>query len=74
MKQDFFKQNLHSVFEVLWEGQKEEISATQHKVYGYTPNYLRVALMTDKKNVLENKITRVQTMDMKDSYLLAESI
>ena len=72
MKQDFFKQNMHSAFDVLWEGQKEEMSATQHKVYGYTPNYLRVATMTDKTNVLENKITRVQTMDMTDNYLLAE--
>ena len=48
MKQSFMQQNLGESVEILWEGQKEEIDASQHKVFGYTPNYLRVATIITK--------------------------
>ena len=72
MKHDFFKQNMDKSFEVLWEGQKEEINATQQKVFGYTPNYLRVATIIDNTESLENKIGTAKVQDMTDNYLLTE--
>ena len=74
MKHDFFKQNMDKSFEVLWEGQKEEINATQQKVFGYTPNYLRVATIIDNTESLENKIGTAKVQDMTDNYLLTEII
>lgn len=72
MKQSFFEKNLNRSFEILWEGQKEEVDATQHKVFGYTPNYLRVATIIDNIQSLENKITTVQIRDIAGNYLLTE--
>ncbi|NOQ13431.1 MAG: tRNA (N(6)-L-threonylcarbamoyladenosine(37)-C(2))-methylthiotransferase MtaB [Methyloprofundus sp.] len=74
MKQDFFSQNLDKSFEILWEGQTEDINATQQKVFGYTPNYLRVATIVDKTESLENKISTAEIRDIKESYLLTELI
>ncbi len=70
MKQDFFIQNLSRSFDVLWEGQKEMLNSTQHKVFGYTPNYLRVATITENTMTLENTITRITANDIIENYLL----
>ncbi len=74
MKLDFFTQNMNKPFNILWEGQKEEINATQYKVFGYTPNYLRVGTIIDHTKSLENTITQVKTKAIFDNYLLTELI
>lgn len=74
MKQDFMLQNLGNAFEILWEGQQEEIDSTRHKAFGYTPNYLRVAAIINNNTSLENTITFAQVNEIKDNYLLGAVI
>lgn len=57
MKRDFYQKNVGHVFEVLWEGQREALENGNVKVFGYTPNYLRVTQKIKENEVLENKIT-----------------
>jgi hypothetical protein len=56
---ELMQQNLGESVEILWEGQKEEIDASQHKVFGYTPNYLRVATIINDSESLENQIIEI---------------
>ncbi len=74
MKLDFLTQNLNKSFAVLWEGQKEEINASQHKVFGYTPNYLRVATIIDNTESLENIISYASTQNTVENHLLTELV
>lgn len=72
MKQTFMHQNLGKAAEILWEGQKEEIDANKQKVFGYTPNYLRVATMINSKESLENQIIHALPREINDNYLITE--
>ena len=74
MKQDFLQQNLNKSFDILWEGQTEDIDTTRRKVFGYTPNYLRVATVIDNTKSLENKITTAKAKDIIENHLIAEPI
>ena len=74
MKQNFQTQTLGKSADILWEGQKEEIDATKHRVFGYTPNYLRVATIIDNSKSLENKISPAIAREMSENYLLTELI
>ncbi|BCG64472.1 MAG: threonylcarbamoyladenosine tRNA methylthiotransferase MtaB [Methyloprofundus sp.] len=74
MKQDFFVQNKEQTFTVLWEGQQEEVDPESHRVYGYTPNYLRVATVVDKEHVLANQMTQAQIKEVQPEYLLTELV
>lgn len=74
MKQDFLTQNLGESQDILWEGQKEEIDATKHRVFGYTPNYLRVATIIDSSEILENTISPAISREITDNTLLTELI
>ena len=74
MKQDFLQQNLNKSFDILWEGQTEDIDTTRRKVFGYTPNYLRVATVIDNTTSLENKITTAKAKDIIENHLIAEPI
>ncbi|WP_428354757.1 tRNA (N(6)-L-threonylcarbamoyladenosine(37)-C(2))-methylthiotransferase MtaB [Methyloprofundus sp.] len=74
MKQDFLTKNLNEPMEILWEGQKEEFDATKIRVFGYTPNYLRVATIVDHKESLENKIIPAISREIADNALLSELI
>jgi threonylcarbamoyladenosine tRNA methylthiotransferase MtaB len=74
MKQDFFSQNQDQSFEVLWEGQKEEINAQSHKVFGYTPNYLRVAVIINNSQSLENQILEAKITEITPEYLLTQLV
>ncbi|MCK5479341.1 MAG: tRNA (N(6)-L-threonylcarbamoyladenosine(37)-C(2))-methylthiotransferase MtaB, partial [Methylococcales bacterium] len=60
MKQQFVSENIDQEFDVLWEGQKKEVDDNQQLVFGYTPNYLRVACKISKKENIENKIIIAQ--------------
>ena len=72
MKQDFLAQNLGESLDILWEGQKEEVDATKHRVFGYTPNYLRVATIINNSESLENKISPAISKEISNNYLMTE--
>lgn len=57
MKRNFYQQNVGQTFDVLWEGQREELGNGNVKVSGYTPNYLRVTCEIGANDTLENYIT-----------------
>jgi threonylcarbamoyladenosine tRNA methylthiotransferase MtaB len=54
------KQNLGQVFPVLWEGQTKEKDSDKPKVFGYTPNYIRVAHFVSASNNMTNQIIPVK--------------
>jgi len=54
MKQRFIVDNLGIAAEVLWEGHSEKLENGLTRYFGYTPNYLRVAI--DSEQELENRI------------------
>jgi threonylcarbamoyladenosine tRNA methylthiotransferase MtaB len=57
MKQEFYQQAIGQTFDVLWEGQREELENGNVKMFGYTPNYLRVSCEINEHETLENQIT-----------------
>jgi threonylcarbamoyladenosine tRNA methylthiotransferase MtaB len=56
MKQRFIEENLGVEAEVLWEGNSEQLENGLTRHFGYTPNYLRVAVVVANSVVLENRI------------------
>ena len=57
MKDAFYQQNSGQTFEILWEGQREILENGNVRMFGYTPNYLRVSCEINETETLENQIT-----------------
>ncbi|WP_031432910.1 tRNA (N(6)-L-threonylcarbamoyladenosine(37)-C(2))-methylthiotransferase MtaB [Methylomarinum vadi] len=72
MKETFMEENLGRTFPVLWEGQTETLSNGKTRVFGYTPNYLRVACDTDNIETIENRIIPARLLTVEDNYILSE--
>ncbi len=72
MKQTFMQNNLESTWPVLWEGQNEILENGNKRVFGYTPNYLRVACDINAGQTLENKIIPATLKSLKDGFILTE--
>lgn len=72
MKQQFSEENLKHQFSVLWEGHKQEIDDNQHLVFGYTPNYLRVACKVPNTRSIENEIINTELLSIKEGYISAD--
>ncbi len=70
MKQDFMQQNLGQTWPVLWEGQCELLDNEQQRVFGYTPNYLRVACDIKPNETIENQIIPATLISTKKDYCL----
>lgn len=56
LKQQTFEHYLGNIFPVLWEGHIEPLENGLQRVYGYTPNYLRVSADVHDGKALENRI------------------
>ncbi len=69
MKHQFVKQNIKQTFPVLWEGQKQRINETHQWVYGYTPNYLKVACKISIDENIENKILNAVLDSVADNQI-----
>ncbi len=72
MKTDFQKRNLGQNFSVLWEAQTELLADGQIKVFGYTPNYLRVATLIPAEHSLKNQIIPANPVTIYADHLIAE--
>ncbi|MGR9053679.1 MAG: radical SAM protein, partial [Gammaproteobacteria bacterium] len=72
MKQEFFEANLGRRLPVLWESRTETSGQSLAMIFGYTPNYIRVARQTGAPEILENTIAAVTLRAVTDDYLLAE--
>ena len=55
MKLRFCQDNIGNEFPVLWEGYSELLEGGNQRVFGYTPNYLRVACVIGNDESVENQ-------------------
>lgn len=72
MKEAFNKANIGQEFAVLWEGYKELLDNGKQRVYGYSPNYLRVAAIIDANKSIENMIIQTKLKNMDNASLNGE--
>ncbi|WP_442497025.1 tRNA (N(6)-L-threonylcarbamoyladenosine(37)-C(2))-methylthiotransferase MtaB [Methylobacter sp. sgz302048] len=72
MKRQFFEANVGHSFPVLWEGYSEELDAGKKRVFGYTPNYLRVGCVINQDESLENQIIKARLTAVAENYLAAQ--
>lgn len=72
MRENFYQDNLGRQFSVLWEGYSEAVDDTTQRVFGYTPNYLKVGCIIAKGDSIENKILPAILTATNETYLIAE--
>ncbi len=72
MRRQFYQANLGKRFAVLWEGYNETLANNQQRVFGYTPNYLRVAGLINAGETVENKTLPVVLTTAEDEYISTE--
>ncbi len=72
MKQQFMQSQLGKTMPILWEGQTQPVDEQRQLVFGYTPNYLRVACCIDDTQNLENRILPATLTAVQDEYLTVE--
>jgi len=72
MRRQFYQANLGKQFAVLWEGYNETLANNQQRVFGYTPNYLRVAGLINAGETVENKTLPVVLTTAEDEYISTE--
>ncbi|MCX7096807.1 MAG: tRNA (N(6)-L-threonylcarbamoyladenosine(37)-C(2))-methylthiotransferase MtaB [Methylococcales bacterium] len=72
LKHDFCQLNIGQSFPVLWEGYSEALANGNRRVFGYTPNYLRVAAELDSLTNVENKTLTVRLSRLGEGYMAGE--
>ncbi len=69
MKNQFIAKNIGQGFKVLWEGQKELLDNGKQRVYGYTPNYLKVSCEISIEKNIENQIIKTQLLSVENNLI-----
>ncbi|MCK5122494.1 MAG: MiaB/RimO family radical SAM methylthiotransferase, partial [Methylococcales bacterium] len=69
MKQQFIEENLGQEQAILWEGHKQALDNGKQLVFGYTPNYLRVACEISTDDKIENTIINAKLESMAESFV-----
>ncbi len=72
MKLKFFADNIGKEFKVLWEGYREALDNGKQRVFGYTPNYLRVGCVIDKDISVENQTLSCRVTAVEESSVVGE--
>lgn len=72
LKQRFYQQHLGRRYRVLWEGSPADNDANDALIYGYTPNYLRVATPLLSKPELSNQIRDAIIEHAAENYLMVQ--
>ncbi|SJM93191.1 MiaB-like tRNA modifying enzyme (fragment) [Crenothrix polyspora] len=72
MKLEFYQDNIGQTFPVLWEGYSEACSDNKKRVFGYTPNYLRAAVIIHDDESLENQLVNTKLTRINDDYIVGE--
>ena len=73
-KQQFYTDNIGNEFPVLWEGYSEPLPNGKHRVFGYTPNYLRVACVLDAGVSVENQTLNTHLVAVEDGFVLGKLV
>ena len=74
MKQDFCQENIGVVFPVLWEGYSEPLEDGKQRVFGYTPNYLKVACVINADVSVENQTLMTRLVAVGEDYMQGELV
>ncbi|MGZ5018221.1 MAG: radical SAM protein, partial [Methylobacter sp.] len=69
MKLKFFADNVGNEFPVLWEGYSEALDNGKQRVFGYTPNYLRVGSVINSDVSVENQTLNCVITAIDESYV-----
>jgi threonylcarbamoyladenosine tRNA methylthiotransferase MtaB len=72
MRLRFYQENLGNQFPVLWEGYSEPVGNQMQRVFGYTPNYLKVACVISKDMSLENLTTLATLKTVSNACFLVD--
>jgi threonylcarbamoyladenosine tRNA methylthiotransferase MtaB len=72
MKLTFFANNIGHEFPVLWEGYSETLEDDKQRVFGYTPNYLRVGSVINNNRSVENLTISCVVTAVGESYVFGE--
>ena len=74
MKLDFCQENIGAVFPVLWEGYSEPLADNKQRVFGYTPNYLKVACVINADESIENQTLMTRLVAVGEDYMQGELV
>ncbi|MCK9621911.1 MAG: tRNA (N(6)-L-threonylcarbamoyladenosine(37)-C(2))-methylthiotransferase MtaB [Methylobacter sp.] len=72
MKQAFSASNVGNEFPVLWEGYSETLDKGKQRVFGYTPNYLRVGCVINDDVSVENRTINCVLTAVDEGYVAGE--
>ena len=74
MKLKFWRDNIGNEFPVLWEGYSEPLEGGKQRVYGYTPNYLRVGCVISNDESVENQTILAKLTAVGESCVFGEIV
>ena len=74
MKIKFCQDNIGNEFPVLWEGYSEPLEGGKQRVFGYTPNYLRVGCVISGDESVENQTITARLTAVEDAFVIGEIV
>ena len=74
LKLRFCQENMGNEFAVLWEGYHEPLEGGKQRVFGYTPNYLKVGCVIKNEELVENQIITTRLMAAGELCVLGEMV
>ncbi len=74
MKLHFCLDNIGNEFPVLWEGYSEALDDGNQRVFGYTPNYLRVGCVIGNDESVENQTLTTRLIAVGEGYIFGEIV
>ena len=74
MKLQFCRVNIGNEFPVLWEGYCEALEGGKQRVFGYTPNYLRVGCVINDDESVENLTIRARLTAAGEGFVFGEIV
>lgn len=72
MKLKFYRDNLGREFPVLWEGYSEPCGEDRQRVFGYTPNYLKVGCIVSRNRSVENQLITARLTEAGQNWIAGE--
>jgi len=74
MKLKFCRDHIGHEFPVLWEGYREPLEGGKQRVFGYTPNYLRVGCVISNDESVENQTITARLTKVEDICVVGEIV
>ena len=74
LKQQFCRNAIGHEFPVLWEGYSEPLDNGKQRVFGYTPNYLRVGCVIGADESVENQVIKTLLTNTEEGWIVGELV